>query len=111
MLNCCGCSAQAEEGGGRRSVLGAAQEAADAGRCLHHLEKILILMRIASHLLIFLSFLVSQSVLKHRWSVLYLLLSLAEDPRKPSSRVIIEFFFLLVMSGWNDEQKCICMSL
>lgn len=29
----------------------------------------------------------TQSVLKHRWSVLYLLLSLAEDPRKPSSRV------------------------
>ncbi|KAF7641558.1 hypothetical protein LDENG_00277560, partial [Lucifuga dentata] len=26
-------------------------------------------------------------VLKHRWSVLYLLLSLSEDPRKPSSRV------------------------
>lgn len=35
----------------------------------------------------FLPFLVPQSVLKHRWSVLYLLLSLAEDPRKPSSRV------------------------
>lgn len=30
---------------------------------------------------------VGQSVLKHRWSVLYLLLSLAEDPRKPSGRV------------------------
>lgn len=30
---------------------------------------------------------VSQAVLKHRWSVLYLLLSLSEDPRKPSSRV------------------------
>lgn len=29
----------------------------------------------------------TQSVLKHRWSVLYLLLSLAEDPRKPSGRV------------------------
>ncbi|KAM6958543.1 gamma-tubulin complex component 3 [Tautogolabrus adspersus] len=29
----------------------------------------------------------TQSVLKHRWSVLYLLLSLSEDPRKPSSRV------------------------
>uniref|UniRef100_A0A3Q4AS03 Uncharacterized protein n=1 Tax=Mola mola TaxID=94237 RepID=A0A3Q4AS03_MOLML len=29
----------------------------------------------------------TQSVLKQRWSVLYLLLSLAEDPRKPSSRV------------------------
>ncbi|XP_077470447.1 gamma-tubulin complex component 3 isoform X1 [Stigmatopora argus] len=29
----------------------------------------------------------SQGVLKHRWSVLYLLLSLSEDPRKPSSRV------------------------
>lgn len=29
----------------------------------------------------------SQSVLKNRWSVLYLLLSLSEDPRKPSSRV------------------------
>ncbi|TNM94353.1 hypothetical protein fugu_002529 [Takifugu bimaculatus] len=28
----------------------------------------------------------TQSVLKHRWSVLYLLLSLAEDPRKPSGR-------------------------
>uniref|UniRef100_A0A3B4GGC3 Tubulin gamma complex associated protein 3 n=1 Tax=Pundamilia nyererei TaxID=303518 RepID=A0A3B4GGC3_9CICH len=28
-----------------------------------------------------------QGVLKHRWSVLYLLLSLSEDPRKPSSRV------------------------
>lgn len=28
-----------------------------------------------------------QCVLKHRWSVLYLLLSLSEDPRKPSSRV------------------------
>ncbi|XP_054479568.1 gamma-tubulin complex component 3 [Anoplopoma fimbria] len=27
------------------------------------------------------------SVLKHRWSVLYLLLSLSEDPRKPSGRV------------------------
>ncbi|XP_014825650.1 PREDICTED: gamma-tubulin complex component 3 isoform X2 [Poecilia mexicana] len=29
----------------------------------------------------------TQAVLKHRWSVLYLLLSLSEDPRKPSSRV------------------------
>ncbi|KAL4656940.1 gamma-tubulin complex component 3 [Arapaima gigas] len=29
----------------------------------------------------------TQGVLKHRWSVLYLLLSLCEDPRKPSSRV------------------------
>ncbi|TNN53887.1 Gamma-tubulin complex component 3 [Liparis tanakae] len=29
----------------------------------------------------------TQSVLKHRWSVLYLMLSLAEDPRKPSGRV------------------------
>uniref|UniRef100_A0A672ZII8 Gamma tubulin complex component protein N-terminal domain-containing protein n=1 Tax=Sphaeramia orbicularis TaxID=375764 RepID=A0A672ZII8_9TELE len=29
----------------------------------------------------------TQSVLKHRWSVLYLLLSLSEDPRKPSPRV------------------------
>ncbi|KAG7233525.1 hypothetical protein INR49_006932 [Caranx melampygus] len=29
----------------------------------------------------------TQGVLKHRWSVLYLLLSLSEDPRKPSSRV------------------------
>lgn len=29
----------------------------------------------------------TQSVLKHRWSVLYLLLSLSEDPRKPSTRV------------------------
>uniref|UniRef100_A0A8D3BVR7 Tubulin gamma complex component 3 n=1 Tax=Scophthalmus maximus TaxID=52904 RepID=A0A8D3BVR7_SCOMX len=29
----------------------------------------------------------TQSVLKHRWSVLYLLLSLSEDPRKPSGRV------------------------
>ncbi|XP_053723676.1 gamma-tubulin complex component 3 isoform X3 [Synchiropus splendidus] len=28
----------------------------------------------------------TQGVLKHRWSVLYLLLSLSEDPRKPSSR-------------------------
>lgn len=28
-----------------------------------------------------------QGVLKHRWSVLYLLLSLSEDPRKPASRV------------------------
>ncbi|KAF3857092.1 hypothetical protein F7725_008951, partial [Dissostichus mawsoni] len=28
-----------------------------------------------------------RSVLKHRWSVLYLLLSLSEDPRKPSGRV------------------------
>ncbi|CDQ92660.1 unnamed protein product, partial [Oncorhynchus mykiss] len=26
----------------------------------------------------------TQGVLKHRWSVLYLLLSLCEDPRKPS---------------------------
>lgn len=31
--SCCRCSAQAEEGGGRCSLLGAAQEAADAGRC------------------------------------------------------------------------------
>uniref|UniRef100_A0AAR2L5Y7 Gamma-tubulin complex component n=1 Tax=Pygocentrus nattereri TaxID=42514 RepID=A0AAR2L5Y7_PYGNA len=29
----------------------------------------------------------TQGVLKHRWSILYLLLSLCEDPRKPSSRV------------------------
>ncbi|KAM9820268.1 gamma-tubulin complex component 3 [Neosynchiropus ocellatus] len=29
----------------------------------------------------------TQGILKHRWSVLYLLLSLSEDPRKPSSRV------------------------
>ncbi|XP_035006256.1 gamma-tubulin complex component 3 isoform X1 [Hippoglossus stenolepis] len=29
----------------------------------------------------------TQGVLKHRWSVLYLLLSLSEDPRKPSGRV------------------------
>lgn len=29
----------------------------------------------------------SQSFLKHRWSVLYLMLSLSEDPRKPSGRV------------------------
>ncbi|KAK5847591.1 hypothetical protein PBY51_016708 [Eleginops maclovinus] len=29
----------------------------------------------------------TQSVLKHRWSVLYLMLSLSEDPRKPSGRV------------------------
>uniref|UniRef100_A0A8C7YE12 Tubulin gamma complex component 3 n=1 Tax=Oryzias sinensis TaxID=183150 RepID=A0A8C7YE12_9TELE len=29
----------------------------------------------------------TQGVLKHRWAVLYLLLSLSEDPRKPSSRV------------------------
>lgn len=29
----------------------------------------------------------SLGVLKHRWSILYLLLSLSEDPRKPSSRV------------------------
>lgn len=29
----------------------------------------------------------TQGVLRHRWSVLYLLLSLCEDPRKPSSRV------------------------
>ncbi|XP_058473292.1 gamma-tubulin complex component 3 isoform X2 [Solea solea] len=29
----------------------------------------------------------TQGVLKHRWSILYLLLSLSEDPRKPSSRV------------------------
>ncbi|XP_075950691.1 gamma-tubulin complex component 3 isoform X2 [Anarhichas minor] len=29
----------------------------------------------------------TQSVLKHRWSVLYLLLSLSEDPRKPTGRV------------------------
>ncbi|XP_029114290.1 gamma-tubulin complex component 3 isoform X2 [Scleropages formosus] len=29
----------------------------------------------------------TQGVLKHRWSVLYLLLSLCEDPRKPSCRV------------------------
>ncbi|XP_040038244.2 gamma-tubulin complex component 3 [Gasterosteus aculeatus] len=29
----------------------------------------------------------TQSVLKHRWSVLYLLLSLSEDPRKPAGRV------------------------
>ncbi|KAM9328649.1 gamma-tubulin complex component 3 [Pholidichthys leucotaenia] len=29
----------------------------------------------------------TQGVLKHRWSVLYLLLSLSEDPRKPSTRV------------------------
>uniref|UniRef100_A0A673GPX9 Gamma-tubulin complex component 3 homolog n=1 Tax=Sinocyclocheilus rhinocerous TaxID=307959 RepID=A0A673GPX9_9TELE len=28
-----------------------------------------------------------QGVLKHRWSILYLLLSLCEDPRKPSNRV------------------------
>ncbi|KAM8872994.1 gamma-tubulin complex component 3 isoform 2-T2 [Synchiropus picturatus] len=30
----------------------------------------------------------TQGVLKHRWSVLYLLLSLSEDPRKPSSRAL-----------------------
>ncbi|KAA0721926.1 Gamma-tubulin complex component 3 -like protein [Triplophysa tibetana] len=29
----------------------------------------------------------TQGVLKHRWSILYLLLSLCEDPKKPSSRV------------------------
>ncbi|XP_066517256.1 gamma-tubulin complex component 3 [Hoplias malabaricus] len=29
----------------------------------------------------------TQGVLKHRWSILYLLLSLCEDPRKPPSRV------------------------
>ncbi|MCJ8747977.1 hypothetical protein PDJAM_G00159650 [Pangasius djambal] len=29
----------------------------------------------------------TQGVLKHRWSILYLLLSLCEDPRKPSTRV------------------------
>uniref|UniRef100_A0A3B3BP30 Tubulin gamma complex component 3 n=1 Tax=Oryzias melastigma TaxID=30732 RepID=A0A3B3BP30_ORYME len=29
----------------------------------------------------------TQGVLKHRWAVLYLLLSLSEDPRKPSTRV------------------------
>uniref|UniRef100_A0A3B3SNA0 Tubulin gamma complex component 3 n=1 Tax=Paramormyrops kingsleyae TaxID=1676925 RepID=A0A3B3SNA0_9TELE len=29
----------------------------------------------------------TQGVLKHRWSILYLLLSLCEDPRKPCSRV------------------------
>uniref|UniRef100_A0A671PRM7 Gamma-tubulin complex component 3 homolog n=1 Tax=Sinocyclocheilus anshuiensis TaxID=1608454 RepID=A0A671PRM7_9TELE len=29
----------------------------------------------------------TQGVLKHRWSILYLLLSLCEDPRKPSNRV------------------------
>ncbi|XP_046887211.1 LOW QUALITY PROTEIN: gamma-tubulin complex component 3 [Hypomesus transpacificus] len=29
----------------------------------------------------------TQGVLKHKWSILYLLLSLCEDPRKPSSRV------------------------
>lgn len=29
----------------------------------------------------------TQGVLKHRWSVLYLLLSLSDDPRKPSTRV------------------------
>ncbi|XP_030636105.1 gamma-tubulin complex component 3 [Chanos chanos] len=29
----------------------------------------------------------TQGVLKHRWSILYLLLSLCEDPRKPSGRV------------------------
>ncbi|KAG7315862.1 hypothetical protein KOW79_020728 [Hemibagrus wyckioides] len=29
----------------------------------------------------------TQGVLKHRWSILYLLLSLCEDPRKPSARV------------------------
>ncbi|XP_060922876.1 gamma-tubulin complex component 3 [Limanda limanda] len=29
----------------------------------------------------------TQGILKHRWSVLYLLLSLSEDPRKPSGRV------------------------
>uniref|UniRef100_A0AAY4ELT8 Gamma-tubulin complex component n=1 Tax=Denticeps clupeoides TaxID=299321 RepID=A0AAY4ELT8_9TELE len=29
----------------------------------------------------------TQGVLKHRWSILYLLLSLCDDPRKPSSRV------------------------
>lgn len=34
ICSCCRCSAQAEEGGGRCSVLGAAQEAADAGRCV-----------------------------------------------------------------------------
>lgn len=39
---------------------------------------------------VFLLLLFSQSVLKHRWSVLYLLLSLSEDPRKPSSRVRVQ---------------------
>uniref|UniRef100_A0A8C2HFT9 Tubulin, gamma complex associated protein 3 n=1 Tax=Cyprinus carpio TaxID=7962 RepID=A0A8C2HFT9_CYPCA len=29
----------------------------------------------------------TQDVLKHRWSILYILLSLCEDPRKPSNRV------------------------
>uniref|UniRef100_A0A8C1W1B9 Tubulin, gamma complex associated protein 3 n=1 Tax=Cyprinus carpio TaxID=7962 RepID=A0A8C1W1B9_CYPCA len=29
----------------------------------------------------------TQGVLKHRWSILYILLSLCEDPRKPSNRV------------------------
>lgn len=85
--------------------------------CSHHAEKILILLHVGHHLLIFLPFLVPQSVLKHRWSVLYLLLSLAEDPRKPSSRVrkrtadccyfCCLIFFLLVMSCCNDELKCV----
>lgn len=44
----------------------------------------------------FLPFLVPQSVLKHRWSVLYLLLSLAEDPRKPSSRVKNSLQFIII---------------
>lgn len=43
---------------------------------------------------------VPQSVLKHRWSVLYLLLSLAEDPRKPSGRV---------RNGGAESQPACCI--
>uniref|UniRef100_A0A3Q1HGH9 Uncharacterized protein n=1 Tax=Anabas testudineus TaxID=64144 RepID=A0A3Q1HGH9_ANATE len=51
--------------------------------CKWHLDRSCSTMRTHSYCKI----LSQQSVLKHRWSVLYLLLSLSEDPRKPSSRV------------------------
>lgn len=87
------CSVETKERSGCSRVLWAAQEASDTGQS----DKWSVL---------FLKFSINveqfpsgckdlsadclicwQSVLKHRWSVLYLLLSLAEDPRKPSSRV------------------------
>lgn len=57
---------------------------------------------------------VEQDVLKHRWSILYILLSLCEDPRKPSNRVPVcswdvSLVFLQILHN-NVVKKKFCVN-
>uniref|UniRef100_A0A672PMP9 Gamma-tubulin complex component 3 homolog n=1 Tax=Sinocyclocheilus grahami TaxID=75366 RepID=A0A672PMP9_SINGR len=49
----------------------------------------------------------TQGVLKHRWSILYLLLSLCEDPRKPSNPAILQIYHSNIMKIILDSDGLI----